>query len=125
MGGIFKPLFIFCPKAAGAGQHRRAGEYVQISIWMYLIASIPHIVLWWFMTRSVFGWFGFDEDVADAAESYVRIAMFAELINHISEALHTLFYVSGYVITSTVIQTIASILEVAAILGLVFFTIQD
>jgi len=125
LGGPIESLVTVCSQAIGAKKYSRAGSYIQIATILYVLMSIPHIVLWWFMIAPGVKWFGFDEEVGQLAERYTRIALFSDLIGECSNALHMTYYLHGYVITSSVIETVEVFVWLAALLAWVYLADTD
>lgn len=50
-GVIQAPIYActtLCSQAVGAGNHTLAGNYIQLSLIIYLAANVPVVIFWWF-----------------------------------------------------------------------------
>mmetsp|Transcript_9195 Transcript_9195/g.19801 ORF Transcript_9195/g.19801 Transcript_9195/m.19801 type:complete len:1228 (+) Transcript_9195:94-3777(+) len=120
--GFTESLMTICSHARGADKKALVGEYIQIAFLLWLVGFIPHCAFWSIYTEPMMRLFGFDEEIAQAAVSYVRIGLLGDLIGEAASCLHTIFYVEDYVMLSTVIELVDSIYYlVAVVIAFLFF----
>jgi Na+-driven multidrug efflux pump len=89
-GGFALTSASLCSQAIGRGNHKLAGEYVQISCVFYTVCFIPNIVVWMFFTDDVARLFGFNETTVKMAQDYARYFVIGQWFGGLDEAYGSL-----------------------------------
>jgi len=110
-GGIVDAAMTLIPNCIGKGNNYQAGQYVQISSFLYVMGSIPAAIFWSFFMFDIIIWFGFDERVAGMAESYTRINLVSMLIQGVASTFGEFLDVAGFEVYSAVFTIITSFIE--------------
>ena len=95
-GGFALTSASLCSQAIGRGNHKLAGEYVQISCILYTLCFIPNVVVWMFFTDDVVRLFGFNEATAQMAQEYARYFVIGQWFEGLDEAYGSLMEVIGH-----------------------------
>ena len=107
--GIIDSESTLCAHAFGAGNNELAGQYVQLSCFLYLMFQIPCMLVWSFYTKGVLLWFGFNESAAVYGQEFARIANFAILIDGLYIGYEALLEVIEREVYSTIIDVSKSL----------------
>ena len=102
-GGFHESIATLCSQALGRHNHKLVGQYVQLSMLLYVICYIPFIILWWIYMPAIMLWLGFDQDTADIGQEYSRVYLFLELLDGVDESIHGLLDVIDLESYSTLI----------------------
>lgn len=121
VGGFWNALTTLCCQAYGAKQNKLIGQYVQMSLILYISFSIPFMILWWTNTYGAFIWLGFDEATAEIGQNFANIYVFSALLEGISETIHGLLDVIGLENYSTVMGISEDILSFVFVLNITMF----
>lgn len=65
-------------------------QYVQLSMELYIIFSIPFLILWYFLTEDTLLLLGFDHETAKIGKSFAVPYMFYTLLEGVLECIHGL-----------------------------------
>lgn len=84
------------PQADGAGNKILSGRYLQLSVIFYTIFSIPSLVVWGFWTDTIILWFGFDEETAAFAQSFVYPYLVGYVVGGLDECIYQFLEVIGH-----------------------------
>ena len=118
--GFYEALATLCSQAIGAGNKTLAGQYVQISMVLFVICFSPFIVFWMIYMEQTLRWFGFDEYTVRVGTDFSRIFVFVELIESISESLHALLDTIGKESYSGIYGTLGEAAATAGVLTVAF-----
>jgi len=124
VGGIIDASGTIIPQSVGIGNNYLAGQYLQITIGLYVFCNLPFIAFWWYWMYDIILWFGFDEEVAELGWGYTTIALVSMVINGIGESFETFFEVNGFQIYVLIFGTIAGLIEIGLFV-LVLYQIED
>ena len=122
VGGFWNALTTLCSQASGANQNKLCGQYVQMSLLLYILFSIPFMCIWWVHTENVLLWFEFDEETARIGQDFAKVCVFSGLVEGISETFHGLLDVVGLENYSTVIGIAEDILDFVVVLQAAVFS---
>jgi len=92
-------------RAIAVNNHFLAGQYVQLSLWLYLMVGGPFLVFWYCFTYEIvlFLTTG-DEKVAGFAQGFVKIYIWSYVTDSIHQAIGQLLDVTGHEIFTTSID---------------------
>jgi hypothetical protein len=128
LGGILASEATLCSHAVGAGNHKLAGQYVQICALLFTMLMIPNIVLWMFFVDDVILLFGFSDELALLGFEYARIYIFHQWLIGLQIAYSGLLNVIGYENFATTMVVLEGIAGVVGTVLLVIFretTLQE
>lgn len=114
-GGFHESIATLCSQALGRRNHKLVGQYVQLSMVLYVLCYIPFIVLWWIYMPSIMLWLGFDQETADIGQEYTRVYLFLELLDGVDESIHGLLDVVDLESYSTLVgvsQEVVTFLDI-------------
>lgn len=93
---------VLCSQAVGSGNNFLAGQYIQLSLIFYFILQIPLLVIFYLFTAEIIMWLGWgDEHVAKAAQDFVRIYIWSDLLDSVTGAVENLLETTGHEMYST------------------------
>ena len=121
LDGPFHALTTLCSHAVGAGNCFLAGQYVQASIALYFVASVPIVLGWFFFIDDailLLGWG--DEEVAAFASEFVRIAIWSSYAHAIHHGIGELLDVTGHEVMATTIGLVEGGVELVAIVFIIW-----
>jgi len=109
------------PQADGAGNRTLAGKYLQLSIVLYTLFSLPSLLIWSFCTDNATLWLGFDEDTANYAQLFVYPYMVWYLFGGLDACLIEFLDVMGHEKYATLVYLVnsgsATLILVATVVG--------
>ena len=108
-GGAVDAVTIVASQAFGAGNDYLVGQFVQLCSFAYVIFQIPFILLWTFGTYDIMLWIGFDEHIAQMAQSYARYSVWRDTIIGVSEVI-----VIDHELAVAIIAIIEALVELGA-----------
>ena len=114
-GGFHESIATLCSQALGRRNHKLVGQYVQLSMILYVLCYIPFIALWWMYMPSIMLWLGFDQETADIGQEYTRVYLFLELLDGVDESIHGLLDVIDLESYSTLVgvsQEVVTFLDI-------------
>ena len=114
-GGVVDAMTTLASQAYGAGNNVLAGQYVQLCSMTYVLFQIPFILMWSFATFDIMIWMGFDENVAQMAQTYARLAVWRDTVLGVSEVYSNLFEVVEREFAVAVIGNAEALVELGAI----------
>ena len=114
-GGVVDAMTTLASQAYGAGNNVLAGQYVQLCSMTYVLFQIPFILMWSFATFGIMIWMGFDENVAQMAQTYARLAVWRDTVLGVSEVYSNLFEVVEKEFAVAVIGNAEALVELGAI----------
>jgi hypothetical protein len=121
-GGFQDALTTLCSQAVGVGNRKLAGQYVQISAFIYTTCFIPVFIFWYFFVDDTIRWLGFDDEVAQMGRDFALLFMFSEYLEGISECIHELLDVIGKAKFSTIFIVVQEIVTTLAVLTVAMTT---
>jgi Na+-driven multidrug efflux pump len=113
---IFQAIGTLVPHADGAENDVLVGRYLQLGTMLYIIGSIPSLILWSFLTEEAVLWFGFDEETARIGQSYAYPVLATLFFEGIDDSLHEFLDVMDHEKYSTVMQIIKYVTEAVAVI---------
>lgn len=102
-GGFIEALATLGAQALGHHKYKLVGQYVQLSVILYTMCSVPLIIVWWVYMKDILFWMGLDEFTCQIGHDYTKVYLFAELVEGIDEAVHELLDIQGLESYSTLI----------------------
>jgi len=90
LGGIHESLVSLLSHSIGSGNRTLTGQYVQLSIELYVLFFIPFLFLWYFFIEDTLMLLGFDAEVAAIGKAFAVPYLFAALLNGVLECIHGL-----------------------------------
>jgi Na+-driven multidrug efflux pump len=114
IAGIGDAQGTLCPHALGAGNNTLAGQYVQIGILVFLIASLPILAFWCFFIDRAILWYGLSPHVAKIGLEWTRIAALHFLIAGVSESVVGLLEISDHEAWVAIVDIVFGLLDAAA-----------
>lgn len=95
-GGFALSTASLCSQAVGRRNHKLAGEYVQITSILFTLCMIPNALVWSFVMDDVVRLFGFNEEVAQMAQTYARYRVVGQWFDGLDESYGSLLEVIGH-----------------------------
>ena len=114
-GGVVDAMTTLASQAYGAGNNVLAGQYVQLCSMTYVLFQIPFIVMWSFATFDIMVWMGFNENVAQMAQTYARLAVWRDTVLGVSDVYSGLFEVVEKEYAVAAIGNAEALVELGAI----------
>lgn len=121
ISGLYDSAMTVCPHAIGTGNNYLCGQYLQITVWLYLLASVPACVFWWIYMSDGVVWFGLSREVGDMAQDYIQVAMFGGIIEELAEIFHGLLEITDREAFSATIGIIEGLVGVTTIAYMLYF----
>jgi Na+-driven multidrug efflux pump len=112
---LFQAIGTLVPHAHGAGNEVLAGRYLQLGTILFIIGSVPSLILWAFLTEEAVLWFGFDEEAARIGQSYAYPYLATLIFEGIDDCLHEFLDVMDHEKYSTVVQIIKYVAEAMSV----------
>jgi len=122
VGGFLDALDTVCPHAIGAGNHKLAGQYVQISTIIYAIGSLPIMGMWLWIMEDCLRLFGMSDDVVEIGVQYTKVVIFDYLLSGLFDSFTGLLDVIGYVKEGTAFDIVAGAAD-AVVLWVILETV--
>ena len=113
--GFHESIATLGSQALGRRNNKLVGQYVQLSMVLYVLCYIPFVVLWWIYMPSIMLWLGFDQETADIGQEYTQVYLFLELLDGVDESIHGLLDVIDLESYSTLVgvsQEIVTFLDI-------------
>lgn len=107
-----------------ADQQRRSGQYLQLSLLLYIVAYLPTVVLWSACMGRVLVFLGYTPSVAEEGRQFAIPYTLATLARGSGSAFQLMLDVVGYEVQSTVLTGVAEV-GTTAVLGLVLWWRED
>jgi len=120
LGGVIDAEASLLSHAIGAGNNYLAGQYVQLSAFLYTILMIPCVVFWYFTVEALMIWLGFSPAIAVYAQHYANFAVYIDLIEGWGECIHSVLDVTDREQFGTVLDFIQGIVELCMALGILY-----
>jgi Na+-driven multidrug efflux pump len=99
--------------AIGANNNFLAGQYVQLSLSLYLIVGAPFLVFWYCFTYEIILYLAWgDDSVAEQAQDFVKIYIWSYVTDSIHQAIGPLLDVTGHDVFTTTIDLLKSMTNV-------------
>lgn len=118
--GLYDSCLTLVPHAIGAGNNYLVGQYMQITIVLYLVFSIPSFVFWWIFVKEGCMWFGFSERVGCIAEEYLKVALWNDFTEMLAETYHGLLEVTEHEAFSAVMGIVEGLVTTT----IIFFVLK-
>ena len=117
ISGVIDACATVVPHCVGTGNNYLAGQYVQMSTCLYLMASLPVAFIWWYFIYDAIIWFGFDDEVASMGEAYGRIALAVMGIDGVGNTFELFLEVTGFEVFATILGISGALVETCVIAG--------
>ena len=98
-----------------------AGQYIQLAFVLQVFLNTPLLVVWVIFMEQFVMWLVQDSTVALIALEYASIVVYAYMVQALSRTLTVVFHVCGHEHFESVIDLVASFLQVIAIACVVVF----
>ena len=118
--GFHESLTTLCSQAIGARNKKLAGQYLQISMVLYVICFTPFIAFWMIYMDETLRWFGFDEYTVQVGTDFARIYVFVALIEAVDESLYSLLDTIGKESYSGMFATLTEAAATAGVIAVAF-----
>ena len=119
IGGFIQAEGTICAHAYGAGNNFLAGQYVQISMLLYIANSIPFLLMWAYAMGDALRALGVNEDVQAIGVEYTKVAIFSYLIDGITSGFGTLLDITGHEYFGLLFDLIHNLIHFSAVVCLV------
>ena len=113
ISGVIDAGMTVISHCVGTGNNYLAGQYVQMSALLYVLALIPAAILWWYYMYDIILWFGLDEEIAILGQMYTEIALISEFIGGFGSTFESFLEVTGFEVFSLIISVIGEFSDVA------------
>jgi hypothetical protein len=114
-GGVVDAMTTLASQAYGAGNNVLVGQYVQLCSIAYVLFQVPFIFMWSFATFDIMIWMGFDEHVAQMAQTYGRLVVWRDTVLGVSEVYYNLFEVVEKEYAVAILGNTEALVELGAI----------
>ena len=121
ISGLYDSSMTVCPHAIGTGNNYLCGQYLQITVWLYLLADIPHIFFWWYFTSDCVVWFGLSREIGDMAQAYTRVTLWSDIIEELSDIFFGLLEVTDHEAFSATIGIVEGLISITVITYMLYF----
>jgi len=108
-GGVHESLVTLLGFSRGTENHKLTGEYIQLAMVLYVLASIPFIFIWSLVIDQVMLLMSFDLATASIGRSFAVPYMFAYLLYGVTQCLHATLNVFDRAHVSTTIVCLKEI----------------
>jgi len=109
---------VLVSQAIGSGNHYQAGATTQLSVFLYLVVSIPFYLFWIFFIDELILYLGLGGDIAQMAMAYMPIKSLHHLIyTGFSGTLGGLMRIDGKTWQISIIDGIFTVLHVGAVVS--------
>lgn len=106
VGGIQQSLTSLLSHSIGANSPNLTGIYFQLALELYILISIPIIIMWYFLVEDTFYLLGFDEETAQIGKSFAIPFMFGYMVRGVLKCVHSLLDVTGRQLVSTILVAV-------------------
>ena len=117
-GAIIDALSSFLQLSVFSGEEKAyhlSGQYIQNALVLQLVLGVPLLALWVFTMKPLVSWFVEDSSIASIAEDYVRVAVFAYLLESLSRTFTVVFHICGHEHFESIIDLTASTVQMVSI----------
>lgn len=121
ISGLYDACMTVCPHAIGAGNNYLCGQYVQITIWLFIFAQTPTLIFWWYYLSDVIVLLNLPREVGDIAQAYARVAIWGDLIEELADIFHGLLEITDHEAFSATISIVEGLISVTTICYVLFF----
>jgi hypothetical protein len=121
LGGFADALVTLLSHSIGTGNKKLTGEYVQISMILFVLTYIPFIFMWWFVIEDAVMLLGFDRETAEMGKSFAIPYLFAGLVHGLSRSVQNLLDCIDHEVMSTIIVGIGELCGTIAIFLVLYF----
>lgn len=90
MRGFQDALITMCSQSLGVGNKVLTGQYVQITVVLYMLMYIPLFTFWYFFIERTIIWFGLSQTAAEIGHDFSVLYILAELLKGLDESIHAL-----------------------------------
>lgn len=100
-------------------QMRLAGQYLQLSIFLFLLAYTPFAVFLFFSMKHILQWFGLDDETVNLGVSFASMYLFVVAVSGVSRAFDSVLVVAlehqRYTATLSALQSVVKTLGIIAL----------
>jgi O-antigen/teichoic acid export membrane protein len=113
------------PHASGAGNDLLVGRYLQLSMILYFILSVPPVLVWCIWTDEAVLWFGFDEETAALSQNYAYPYLFIMFLLCVDSPVYEFLGSMGHEKYSTVVSILSNATQTLSIVVAVSLGAKD
>lgn len=115
VNGVIAAESTICSHAIGDGRNHLAGQYVQISVIVYVVFSIPLLLMWVFVVGDVMLFLGLPEEVARIGLDYTRVVVFHYLLEGVHSSYSVLLDITDHEMFGMWLEIAEGIISIAAV----------
>lgn len=115
INGVIAAESTVCSHAVGSGRNHLAGQYVQISVVVYIVFSIPLLLMWVFVVDDVMMFLGLSEVVAKIGLDYTRVVVFHYLLEGVHSAFSVLLDITDHEMFGMWLEIAEGIIDIVAV----------
>lgn len=119
--GFGEAIGTLVPQAEGARNPLLVGRYLQLSLLMYCIMSLPVILIWSLWTENAVIWFGFDEETARISQEFAYPFLVIMCLGGFDHSIHEYLSCTGREKFSTGVQIMYYLVECLGVVVAVTF----
>lgn len=123
--GFAEVVGTIVPHAEGADNNLLAGRYLQLSLIMCAITSVPSVILWSFCMYQVVLWFGFDEETALISQQFACPFLLHMFLTGLDDGIHSFLNVTGHEKYSTIVQILHHVMQTGTVIIVVILGVKD
>ena len=113
------------PHAIGTKNDLLVGRYLQLSMILFTILSIPGIVVWCFWTGEAVLWFGFDQETATLSQHFAYPFVVIVFLSGFDHGVHEFLDVTGHEKFVTVVNFVYYATQTASVVVVVWLGGKD
>ena len=113
------------PHAKGAGNNLLAGRYLQLSIILYTLVSIPFMLLWSFFMYPTVLWFGFDKETASISQQFTYSVLLHVFVTGLNHGIYEFLNVTGHEGYSTIVRIVHHGAQTVSVIVVVTLGVKD
>jgi multidrug resistance protein, MATE family len=115
LNGAINSLPVLCSHAVGAGNFTLAGKYCQIALVLYQMVFLPITAICWNRIDDVVMRLGYDENVAEEAQSYGRLSFLTVAVSVMDWCIHYMLDVCGFEWYSSIMYILHGLTSLVAV----------
>ncbi|GKY92301.1 hypothetical protein MPSEU_000201200 [Mayamaea pseudoterrestris] len=116
VGGFYFSLATLLSHSIGANHNDMTGQYVQLAIWLFILFSVPFILMWMFVMEETLVFLGLDAATALMGQEFARTFVMTKLIKGINKCFREMFATSGHEVTSSILGVVEEVVATSAML---------
>jgi Na+-driven multidrug efflux pump len=123
--GFGEAIGTLVPQAGGTGNLTLAGRYLQLSLILYSVMTIPAIIIWVIWTEDAVLWFGFDKETAKISQEYAYPFLVLMFLGGFDHGIHEFLSAMGHEKYSTIFQILYYAVECLGVIIAVSSGVKD